>query len=136
MKTEHILTGIGIFSILAIMYNAHQRRRREIPIFFQQSLSKNYNARTIPPFGIYVKESEKNNEALIEHEKTHWKQYQKKGLVKFYMDYARELKQYGYDKMPMEKEARKNESDYCQKNYTECVRTGQAQTVYNPHFRI
>ena len=45
------------------------------------------------------------------------------------------MKQYGYDKMPMEKEARKNETEYCKENYTGCVRTGQAQTVFNPNFR-
>lgn len=46
------------------------------------------------------------------------------------------MKQFGYDKMPMEIEARKNESDYCKNNYTECVRNGTAKTVYNPNFRL
>ena len=135
MKTQHILTAVGIFTGLAIIYNAYQRRRKDIPIFTRKSLVKDYNARTIPPFGIYVKESEKDNQALIEHEKVHWKQYQKKGLINFYSQYANELKQYGYDKMPMEKDARKNETEYCKENYTECVRKGTAKTVYNPNFR-
>lgn len=135
MKPKHILTGIGIFAGLAIIYNAYQRRRKDTPIFIRKNLAKNFNARTIPPFGIYVKESEKDNKALIEHEKIHWKQYQERGLINFYSQYAKEIKQYGYDKMPMEKEARKNETEYCKENYTECVRTGQSQTVFNPKFR-
>ena len=45
------------------------------------------------------------------------------------------MKQFGYDKMPMEMEARANESDYCKENYTECVRNGKSNTVNNPNFR-
>ncbi|WP_204343853.1 hypothetical protein [Psychroserpens algicola] len=65
----------------------------------------------------------------------HWKQYQKKGLIGFYYDYYNELKIYGYDKMPMEIEARFWESDNCKLNYTECVRSGKSVTVFNPDFR-
>ena len=32
-------------------------------------------------------------------------------------------------------EARENESEYCKLNYTECVRTGESVTAYNPNFR-
>lgn len=98
-------------------------------------MAGNYSARTIPPFGIYIKESEKDNQALIDHELIHWKQYQDGGLLNYYLTYASQMKQYGYDKMPMEQEARTNESDYCKENYTECVKDGQAKTVYNPNFR-
>lgn len=132
---KQIITAVGIISGLIMIYNAAQRRRKDIPLFIRKTLAKNYNARTIPPFGIYVKESEKDNQALIEHEKIHWKQYQEKGLINFYSDYSKELKQFGYDKMPMEKEARKYENEYCKENYTNCVRTGQAKTVFNPNFR-
>lgn len=135
MNAQQLLGGIGILAGVAIIYNYYQRKRNEIPIYFKKSLAKNYNARTIPPFGIYVKESERNNNSLIEHEKIHWKQYQECGLLKFYLQYAGELKKYGYDKMPMEIEARENEGEYCKENYTDCVRTGQAQTIFNPNFR-
>ena len=134
-KTKNILIGAGAFATIAIIYNAHQRRRKDTPVYFRESLVGNYNARTIPPFGIYVKESEKDNKPLIEHEKVHWKQYQEKGLISFYAQYAEEMDQYGYDHMPMEIEARQNETPYCKRNYTECVRTGRAKTVFNPNFR-
>ena len=111
-------------------------KTKKPPIYIRRKLPKGYNARTIPPFGIYIKESEKNNKELIEHELIHWRQYQKNGLIDYYRRYLRELKRWGYDKMPMEQEARKNETKYCRQNYTECVRTGRSKTVYNPNFRV
>jgi len=135
MKNSTILfISFGSAISAAIIYNEIQKRRHT-PIYFLKKIAKNYNARTIPPFGIYIKKSESGNKSLLEHELVHWKQYQEKGLIKFYSDYAKEMKQFGYDKMPMEKEARKNENEYCKDNYTECVRTGQAKTVFNPNFR-
>ena len=133
MKT--IIVFGTIFLGFAIGYNFYQRKRKDAPIFYKKSLAKNYNARTIPPFGIYIKESEKDNESLLEHELVHWNQYKKMGLINFYMQYVKELKQYGYDKMPMEKEARENEDEYAKENYTQAVRQGYANTVFNPKFR-
>lgn len=126
----------GTISVVSfIIYNAAQRRRKLAPIFIRKSLAKNYNARTIPPFGIYIKESEKDNAALLEHEMVHWRQYQKMGLFNFYSTYWRQLKEHGYDQMPMEQDARGNEDEYCRENYTQCVRNGWARTIYNPVFR-
>lgn len=137
MATGGIIVGIGagVVGLAFIFYNANQRSKSS-SVYFVKNLAGNYNARTIPPFGIYVKESEKNNQELINHELVHWKQYQEKGLLNYYFSYANQMKQYGYDKMPMEKEARVNESEYCKENYTECVRSGMAKAVYNPEFRI
>lgn len=136
MKTQHVLIVSGCIVISgAIIYNYIQRKRITPPVYYKNKLIKNYNARTIPPFGIFIKESERNNDELLQHELIHWKQYQEKGLINFYHHYITELKKHGYDNMPMEKEARINESEYCQDNYTECVRSGEAQTIYNPNFR-
>lgn len=133
-KWKPILYVGGLSMLAFIIYNA--RKRQLFPsIFLKTNLAKNYNARTIPPFGIYIKESEKDNQALIEHEMIHWKQYQEKGLLNYYFTYLKQIKQYGYDKMPMEKDARKNESEYCKDNYTECVKQGKAKTIFNPTFR-
>ena len=136
MKSENILAATGIIIVLVSIYNFHSRMRKNIPVFVRKNLAKNYNARTIPPFGIYVKESEKDNHELLNHEKVHWKQYQEMGLLKFYSKYKSELRKHGYDEMPMEKEARENESEYCKSNYTECVRNGDSKTIYNPNFRL
>lgn len=130
-----LATGGAIGLIAFLLYNTKQKNRNNAPVFYKKDFVKNYNARTIPPVGIFIKESEKENKALLEHEKVHWKQYQKRGLIKFYTDYYSQLKKYGYDKMPMETEARYNESEYCKKNYTECVRNDKANTVFNPNFR-
>lgn len=127
------LTGTIIFGF--IIYNAIQRRRINPPVFYRKSLNKNFNAKTIPPFGIYIKEAERENQALLEHETVHWQQYQRMGLIKYYREYFKQLKEYGYDAHPMELEARSNESEYAKHNYTEAVRRGLAVTVYNPDFR-
>lgn len=126
---------IIIALIIIILYIAFQRTRKDTPIFYRKKMLGNYNARTIPPFGIYVLESQRNNSALLNHERIHWKQFKEKGLLGFYIDYANQLAKHGYDAMPMEIEARVNESDYCRENYTDCVRNGLSNTVYNPTFR-
>lgn len=131
-----VLVSVSVITTAFIIYNAIQRNRKSIPVFYRKNLHKNYNARTIPPFGIFIKESEKDNSALLEHEKVHWEQYRTNGLLPFYSRYISEMKKHGYDKMPMEKEARKNESEHCRENYSECVRNGFASTVHNPQFRI
>jgi|GEM_PF-2964277 len=49
-------------------------------------------AATIPPFGIFI-ESEYKNEnpaapcSILKHEKIHWNQYRRMGLVTFYLNY-------------------------------------------------
>ncbi len=133
MKTGAItIAGIVIGGL--IVFAIYQRKRKP-PIYIRKKILKGYNARTLPPFGIYIIETEKNNQALIDHELIHWKQYQKAGLLAYYTQYIRELKKYGYDKMPMEQNARINETEYCRNNYTECVRKGQSNTIHNPNFR-
>lgn len=136
MNVKSAVLGIGVIAGVFAVYNMFQRRRKSIPVYIRKSLAGNYNARTIPPFGIYVKEGEQNNEALINHEKVHWKQYQEKGLIGFYSQYAKEIKEFGYDNMPMEIEARENETEHCKHNYTQCVRAGESSTIYNPAFRM
>lgn len=136
MKLQNFLIGAGTVIGLAMIYNAIQKNRKSPPVFYKKNILKNYNARTIPPFGVFISEKEKNNNELLQHELAHWKQYQEKGLIGYYRDYSKQMKEYGYDKMPMEIEARYNESDYCKENYTECVRNGESNTVNNPKFRL
>lgn len=135
-KSEKVLkivaAGVAAFSA----YSWLQRNRMQPPIFYREKLPGNYNAQTIPPFGIFILESQKENKALLDHELIHWRQYQEKGLIPFYNSYFAQLKRYGYDLAPMEIEARANETDFCKTNYTECVRNGQAKTVFNPNFRL
>jgi len=113
-----------------------QLRKNPPRIYIKDQMPGNYNALTIPPLGIFIQESQKNNRALIEHERVHWDQFQKKGTLGYYLQYALEYIRHGYDKMPIEISARQKESNYCKINYSECVRTGQSVTVYNPDFRL
>ena len=136
MEAKYSLAIAGTILIGLVIYNAAQRRRILPPVFVRKTLAKNYNARTIPPFGIFIAESQKDNKALLDHELVHWNQYQKMGLLNFYAQYLSEKKKHGYDNMPMEIEARRNESEHCKTNYTECVRNGTSKTVHNPNFSI
>lgn len=133
--TSKVLVGIGALGLVALILKNQSAKKAPPQIFYRKGNFR-YNAQTLPPFGIYINESHKNNQALLKHELIHWKQYQDKGLLKYYFDYTTQLLKHGYDSMPMEKEARTNESRFCKNNYTECVRTGKARTVHNPNFRI
>ena len=77
-----------------------------------------YRAMTIPPFGIFVRNQYKGNKKILNHEMIHWKQYQCMGLLKFYYQYFKEFLIIGYDKMPMEMEARYEENEYEKNNYS------------------
>lgn len=136
MKTQHHLLIIGIISSLAfIAYCSIQRKNNNPKIFYRKRLINNHNGYIRPPFGVFIKESEKNNTALLEHELIHWKQFQREGLIPFLLNYSKEAINKGYDKNKYEKEARTVENEYCKENYTECVRPGKAKTVHNPNFR-
>jgi hypothetical protein len=107
------------------------------PKVFYIKNTGNYNAMTIPPVGIYINEKEKDNKILLNHELYHWKQYKESGAIVYYAKYVLENILFGYDNMPMEIEAREfvGENEYCIKNYTKCVRNGEAKTVKNTNFR-
>jgi len=77
-----------------------------------------YRAMTIPPFGIFVKKKYQNNRRILNHDFVHWKQYQEMGLLKFYFQYFKEFTFFGYDKMPMEIEARYEEDNYAKEHYS------------------
>ncbi len=133
-KTKEVIIGISVFSLLLLFVKNQSARNSKPKIYLRKNLN-GYNARTLPPFGIYILEKEKNNKALLNHELIHWKQYQKLGLIKYYSQYYSQYKKYGYDKMPMEIEARTSENNYCKTSYTHCVRNGTAKTVQNKNFR-
>jgi len=132
MNRGAIIAGvlIGAFAL----YNYRQRRRpaRIIPV---PNRPGGFNANTVPPFGIFIQKSQINNQALIDHERTHWRQYMQQGLIPYYFNYASQIAAYGYDHMPMEIEARSNEAPWVKNNYTISVRNGWARTVHNPNFR-
>ncbi len=112
------------------------QKATDIPeIISVKDLPFNYNALTIPPFGIFIKQDHVNNRNLIAHELMHWQQYRQMGLVNYHATYLSELMKYGYDQMPMEIMARFNEREYCKNNYTDCVRKGISNTVLNQNFR-
>lgn len=102
-------------------------------VYYVNKLPFNYNG-LATPFGIFITKKNKGNKILLEHELIHYKQQQKGGLF-FYLNYLKEQIVNGYDKNKYEIEARIKETNYCKTNYTECMRTGQSKTAYNPNFR-
>ena len=135
MNSKKIIFGIGL--ILLADYIIAQFNRTP-KIYYKDKLPFNYNAQTIPPFFIRIQNEDKNNEILKKHELVHWKQYRKTGAILFHLKYGLQKLFYGYDKMPMEIEARKlsGEKTECLTNYTECVRNGNANTIKDVNFRL
>lgn len=117
------------------MFSFIQRKRETPPIYYIKSLPFGFNGLTIPPFGVFILEELKEAKELRLHELVHWEQYRREGLLQFIINYNRANSQYGYDGNPYEVEARYLESDFCQSNYTYCVRNGLAITVHDPDFR-
>jgi hypothetical protein len=64
-----------------------------------------YGGITLPPFGIYILAERLDEEELVRHEKVHWSQYERMGLLTFYLSYLFGLIRYGYKNHPMELEA-------------------------------
>lgn len=61
--------------------------------------------------GIYIRKDAKDVVALLRHEVTHTFQYYRYGGIRnFLAEYIRQFKQHGYDRMPLEREAVRNEN--------------------------
>lgn len=130
-----ILLGVVGVGAIAIIIKNKKAIGSKPDLIFVKRLPFNYNSLTLPPFGVFVNVDQQANKNLLAHELVHWNQYQRMGLLGYYGQYFYEYVKDGYDHMPMEIEARANESDFCRINYTQCVRNGSAKTVSNPNFR-
>jgi hypothetical protein len=131
MKTALIIGAVAILAKVML----EELAKREPKVFITEKLPFSYNALTVPPVGIFITRDNVNNKALLDHERIHWQQYQHMGLIGYYYRYIGGALVHGYDRHPMELQARGNESEYCQNNYTECVRSGAANTIQNKNFR-
>jgi hypothetical protein len=67
---------------------------------------------TMPPFGIFIRSKYKGVKTILIHEVTHWRQYLRMGLLKFYFNYFIESLKFSYNRMPMEQEAEAREKTY------------------------
>jgi hypothetical protein len=133
---KSIKIAISITLGLAVL-NYLQRKNDNPKILYLNKLPYNHNAFSVPGVGIFIKKSHRNNKMLLAHELVHWKQYQREGFINFITNYRSQHKKVGYDLNPYEIEARvlSGEKEECIKNYTNCVRSGNAKTVYNKNFR-
>lgn len=86
-------------------------------IIYTKYIFPPFRGMTIPPFGIFIKKEFEGDAKILEHDMVHWEQYKRMGLFMFYFRYFIQLIIIGYDTMPMEMEARQNESDKDKWNY-------------------
>jgi len=70
-----------------------------------------YAGITLPPLGIYLLGHRIDDVRLRRHEAAHWQQYRRLGLVRFSALYLWGLARYGYQRHPMEIEARRAERE-------------------------
>lgn len=97
-----------------------------------------FNGFVFPLYGIVINESLQCHpklDNLIDHEYVHWLQFKRYGILPMLILYIYQMIKYGYDKSPLEIEARFNEGEFTKQNYTYCVRNGYANTPHNPEFR-
>lgn len=106
---------------------------RRPKVYYVDWLPGNYNG-FATPFGLIITKKNKGSRVLYNHELVHYYQ-QKRGGLFFYIDYLMEHITKGYDGNKYEIEARFEESDFCKKNYTHCVRNGLAKSAHNKNFR-
>jgi len=68
-------------------------------------------AATLPPFGIFIEDKFEDEGdgpgSILKHEKVHWKQYQRMGLIRFYYTYLTLYAKHGRINNWMEEEARR-----------------------------
>lgn len=131
-KSDAVVIALGVAAIYAVTRDLRKQQPR---IHYVPHIPGGFNAITLPPYGIYIRNDQQGNDELFQHEMIHWQQYQRLGLVPFYYEYLKGYFIHGYDLHPMEQEARVIEDDFCRTNYTDCVRSGRAKTAHNPNFR-
>jgi hypothetical protein len=101
------------------MKDLYNHIKTEPKVIYKKWILPPFRGMTIPPFGIFIHTSHKDNPKILEHDLIHWKQYARMGLFLFYFRYFIQLLIIGYDTMPMEMEARQNESEQDKWNYRE-----------------
>jgi hypothetical protein len=92
---------------------------KELKGFVKFLVGKDVISITLAPFGIYVNESNFNNETTINHERIHWKQQMEMLILPFYIWYLLEwfikLFKYtdeAYYNISFEREAYTNEKNF------------------------
>ena len=107
LKKKSVIIPL-LFVLMLVLLNSV---KHESVFYIPFNIPGNQMAATIPPFGIFI-ESEFKNEnpaapcSILKHEKIHWNQYRRMGLVMFYANYLDCYMESGRINNWMEKEAR------------------------------
>jgi len=107
MKTLTIYFFVFCFTIGLISQN-----KKERVIYLPFDIPGKQMAATIPPFGIFIENKYKSEScgcgSILSHEKIHWDQYKRLGLIGFYYQYISQYLKHGrIHNHWMEVEARK-----------------------------
>lgn len=86
-------------------------KKTERVVYVPLPLKTQQMAATIPPFGIFIHAKYRDEGAgrgsILAHERVHWDQYKRMGLIKFYYQYLTEYFKNGRIHHSMEEEARR-----------------------------
>lgn len=102
-----VLRFLPIILIVAMVLYIVLKNKKSMnsePKFITMPLPGDRKAVTMPPFGVYIEKDVENDQAVIKHEKCHWNQYQRKGLIDFYKEYISLKSDHDYNDNPMEQE--------------------------------
>lgn len=86
-------------------------KKTERVVYVPLPMKTQQMAATIPPFGIFIhakyREEGDGRGSILAHERVHWEQYKRMGLIKFYYEYLTEYFRNGRIHHSMEEEARR-----------------------------
>ena len=104
--TMQYLPRILLLIILILNLNKNER-----VFYLPFDIPGTQMAATIPPFGIFIEDKFEDEGdgpgSILKHEKVHWKQYQRMGLIRFYYTYLTLYAKHGRINNWMEEEARR-----------------------------
>ena len=83
-----------------------------MPTMIRWLLPTKMLAITLPPFGMYANHDQLDDPVVLAHEQVHWAQYERMGVLRFYVTYLWQWAWYGYEQHPMEVEARESGSSH------------------------
>ena len=99
---------MGSIILLILILNINKKER---VFYLPFDIPGTQMAATIPPFGIFIEEEYKSEGdvpgSILRHEKVHWNQYKRMGLIKFYYSYTSEYLKHGRIYNSLEEEARR-----------------------------
>lgn len=101
----------SILRLLILIILILNIRRTERVVYLPVEIPGSQLAATVPPFGIFIEKKYEDEGdgpgSILRHERVHWDQYHRMGLLRFYYCYMTEYIRHGRIHHWMEEEARR-----------------------------